>query len=197
MKIILGISLILNLVLIYSLMTQEKKNHKPPLEKIIIETHKNPRLEKLTQTPAFRVGPVPGSQEKQAKETEKNNVEMPDAFAFDSVDVQDAGEKLEFDRMSYLSDKLGLSEEKISEHKRLREEFYKETDSFWKKNPVGEISFSDRRQMIDREEKLHRDLEKLFGKEKWLRYQKYRQDYNQRSFKQQREENRPFLFMGI
>jgi hypothetical protein len=93
---------------------------------------------------------------------------------------------------------LGMSEDKISEHNRIREEYFRKTSKFWEnKNPMREPTFDERKKMIQLEEEFHRNLEKLHGKKNWEKYQKFREGHNQRGFQKQIDENQPFLFMGI
>jgi hypothetical protein len=190
MKALLVISLIGNLVLGYLLVT--KKPEKEIIERTIIETHeKKPVPVEPVDTRNVIQPEIP------EKKTKKEKNVGPGFTSADSIDFQDAGEKMEADRTEFMTTELGMTAEKVKEHNRLRDEFFKKSSQFWQKNPVGELSFEQRRQMIDMEEKLHKDLEKLHGKKNWERYQKFRESYNKKAFKRQQEEQRPFLFMGL
>lgn len=191
MKILLGTSLALNIILGYLLLT--RKPEKEVIERVIIETHadreKNVHPEPL---PA----PIKTIDSKAAsdKPTEEK---LPEFQTFGPSEFQDAAEKMEFERTDFLTHKLGLSEEQIAQHRQLREEFYQKSAALWPKKPMQEPSFDQRRKMIDLEENFHKQLENLHGKKNWERYQKYRESYNEKGFKLQTEENRPFTFMGI
>ena len=194
MKIVLAISLILNVVL--GIFLTKKEEQKPVLERLIIETHEKPKEVKLNETRGHvvqDVNPAPKTKEKKKEE----EIKAPEFYSFENDDFQDAGEKMEAERVEFLTTKLGLPEEKVAKHKELREQYFKDTTKFWNKSPMGEMSFKDKRRLVDLEEKLYQDLEKLYGKKNWDKYQKYREDYNQRGFKNQQEQNQPFLFMGI
>lgn len=188
-KLVLGVSLLANIILGYSLLT--KKTETQIVERKIIETH----AEKQTEvTPVETRGHVVTD----VKEKKKKKVEaLPDFAVHDQSEFQDAGEKMEADRMEFLQDKMGLSEDKIAAHNKIRDEYFQKTAEFWKKNPMRELSFEERRKMIEMEEALHSKLEKLHGKKNWERYQKFRDSYNQKGFKKQSEDNIPFIFMGL
>ena len=190
MKLILALSLIGNVVLGYFLLSA--KEEAPRLERVIIETHAEGRSEKTTPRETKK---VPGFNLE--KEEQKTSAPLPEIPHFEAVEFQDAGEKMETDRNEFFIQQLGMSEEKIAEHQRLREEFHRKSSEFWAKKPMQEPSFDERRKMIDLEEEYHQSLEKLHGSKNWERYQKFRENYNQKGFKEQTEENRPFIFMGI
>jgi hypothetical protein len=191
MKALLVLSLILNIVLGYLLMT--KKPEKEIIERVIIETHEKKSSEVPVPVDTRNVvqPPVPAKKEKKEKK---------DSFGFiplENVDIQDAAEKMESERTDFMTAELGMTEDKIKEHNRLRDDFFKQSASFFQKDAMAELTFKQRRQMIDMEEKLHKNLEKLHGKKNWERYQKFRDSYNQKAHKRQLEEQRPFVFMGL
>lgn len=188
MKITLGLSLLLNLVLSYFVINQ--KTEEKVIERVIIETHGE--VPKNTQVPKKPSEPILNNVTDKKKE-----IDRPDFFPLETHEFQDAGEKMESDRIEFLTEKLGLSENKLVEHNKLRDDFYKKTANFWKKNPMRELSFKERREMLSIEEELHLKLEKLHGKKNWERYQKYREEYNLLGFKRQTEDNQPFIFMGL
>jgi|GEM_PF-1839684 len=192
MKILLGLSVACNVFLGYSLIT--KKNQPEVVERLIIETHAD--TSKKEKPEAKETKPTVATGVKDSESTKKKKSEAP-FIAMESPELQEAAEKMETERLEFLSNAIGLSEEKIAQHNKLRDDFYKETSSFWGKNSMRELTFKERRQMLELEEKLHKDLEKLHGKKNWERFQKFRESYNQKGFEQQTEENRPFIFMGL
>lgn len=188
-KALLGVSLLVNLVLGYVLLF--RKPEKEIVERTIIETHpQRPGEFKMEETRGHTVSEV--------KTPTKKKVEaIPDFAVHDQTEFQDAGEKMEADRTDFLQDQLGMTEDKIAEHNRIRDEYFQKTAEFWKKNPMRELSFEERRKMIEMEEDLYAKLEKLHGKKNWDRYQKFRENYNARGYKKQTEDNQPFIFMGL
>lgn len=185
MKILFGVSLLLNIVLAFFVMGKKAETKVVERERLIIETH---------AAPAAAVTNAP---EKKPEVPEKKKTAGQEFFPMESHEFQTAGEQMEADRVEFLTEKLGMTEEKIAEHNKIRDEFFKETTKFWQKNPVRELSFKERRQMLELEEKVHARLENLHGKKNWERYQKYREQYNSQGFKKQAEENQPFIFMGL
>ena len=189
MKYFLGISFILNLVMGYHLFfgTPEKV----VVERLIIESHDDKKTKAAEPEKAGMVKETSPS----AKEARKK--EAPLINVHDPQDFQEAGETMETERLDFLTENLGMSEEKILKHNQIRDDFYQRTSLFWKKNPMRELSFEERRQILDMEEEFFAKLEKLHGKKNWLKYQKYRENYNNKGYKKQMEEGQPFIFMGI
>lgn len=197
MKIALILSLVLNIVL-GGLFFFDERPGPEVRERLIIETHKAPEVKKIPvpiETRGKIVSPIPEKKEKKEKENEER--EQPDFIMPDSYELQDAGERMETRRMDFMTRELGITEEKIAQHNELRNDFFKETGKFYEKNPMGELSFEERRQLIDLEEMFHKRLEKLHGKENWQRYKKFREDYNTKGYKKQMETGEPFIFMTL
>lgn len=186
MKVVLGISILLNLVLAFYVVKEPQVIEK---ERLIVETHAEPRTE-VVHTKAAAPAPVPETKEKKKKDA-------PEMVGLDNHEFQEAGEKMEADRSEFMTETLGMSEEKIAKHNKLREEFFKQTAKFWQKNPMRELSFKERRQLIEMEENFYSNLEKLHGKKNWEKYQKFREEYNAKGYKNQMESGQPFLFMGL
>lgn len=197
MKIILSISIILNIILGYKIISGKPET--PVKERLIIETHAEPRKEvvKPVETRGKVVSPVPPKKEQEEEKKEKKDMEPAEFIGFDSYELQDSGERMETRRTDFMINELGMTEEKIQQHKELRNDFFKETSKFYDKNPMGELSFEERRQLIDMEEMFHKRLEKLHGKDNWKRYQKFREDYNSKGYKKQMEDGQPFIFMTL
>lgn len=187
MKVALGISLLLNLVLAFYVVKEPQVIEK---ERLIVETHAEPRQE-VVSTKAAAPAPIPEVKKENKKKA------APEMVGLDNHEFQEAGEKMEADRVEFMSETLGMSEEKIAKHNKMRDEFFKKTAQFWQKNPMRELNFKERRQLIDMEENFYASLEKLHGKKNWEKYQKFREEYNSRGYKKQMEDGVPFLFMGL
>ena len=194
MKILLALSILGNVILGHKVFS--KKEVPPVRERLIIETHKNPQPKETHDVKS--VNPVKPIEPQNKQAPEKNEKKDPPEFmSMDPYDFQDSGERMEMRRTEFMTQELGMSEEKIAQHNDLRQEFYKETSRFYDKNPLAELSFEERRQIIDLEEMFHKRLEKLHGKENWKRYQKFRNDYNMKGHKKQMEDGQPFIFMTL
>ena len=191
-KIALGISLLLNFTLTYFVLN--KKTEKEIIERVIIETHSEGKKEghNLSKSMDFKETAHPREEKQKKKKKKSQNITTLEPYEF-----QDSVERMETDRMDFLSEKLGMSEEKIAEHNKIRDEFSLKLSNQWGQNLFQEPSFQERRKMISLEEEFHSKLEKLHGKKNWQRYQKYREKYNQDGFKRQMEDNQPFIFMGL
>jgi uncharacterized protein YxeA len=188
MKNLLIVSFILNVVLGYLLVFQRKETK--VVERLIVETHAQHKLPEMTDAQKER--------KEDKKKSKKIQLEGEEDHPFmDPEEFQNAGDMMEEKRKEFFTEKLGMTEDKIAEHNRLRDEFYHQSSLFWQKNPMKELSFKERRQMIDLEENFYKKLEKLHGKENWQRYQKFRETYNEKGQKRQIEEGEPFIFMGI
>jgi hypothetical protein len=190
MKFVLGLSLIVNFVLGYALLT--RKPEREVVERVIIETHGTEKPADVQMIDTRNV-----VQPDISKKKVKKNRDGIDFIPMDSSEMQEVGEKMEAERMEFMTTELGMNEEKIAKHNKIRDEFFRKTSLFWQKNPMRELSFKERREMIQMEEELHTKLEKLHGKKNWEKYEKFREKYNQKGFKKQTEENQPFLFMGL
>lgn len=189
-KIFLALSLVTNFVLGYFLLT--KKNEKEIVERVIVETHQGHKVSEPSLSPS-----KPATEKNLAPKVEKVAIEPSEIYGIEQEEVQEAGEKMESDRLDFFTSKLGMSEDKISQHNKLRDDFFKKTSLFWQKNPLRELSFDERRQMLLMEEDFYAKLEKLHGKKNWERYQKFRENYNQKGYKKQLDEGTPFIFMGL
>lgn len=149
MKIVLTISVLFNLVLGYLYLTQKPKKEIVEKERLIIETHaipSEPPAEVKKSEPVVTTAP-------------------PDTFS--DPDVKDASEKMEAERSDFITGELGLSEEKIIQHQKLREQYYKEQSDYFAKLKGAPPGFSEKRKLVDMEEKFHQKLERLYGKENW------------------------------
>lgn len=190
MRFFLLLSLILNIILVYYVI---KKPEKEVIERLIIETHpkndgKNKQDDKSQSIPDSRLN---------KKEKKKNTPNLSDFEMMGHEEFQEAGEKMESDRLEFFTESLGVSEEKLAQHDRLRKEFFQQSSKYWQKNPMKELSFKERKELLELEEKYLTQLEKLYGKKNWEKYQNFRQKYNQEGYKKQLEEGRPFIYMGL
>lgn len=189
-KIALGLSIVLNLVLGYFLFTRRPEKEIIERERLIIETHQG-KAEIKKDTPKDRAP-------KTASPQSGHEVVDPDDLGFDYYEFREASEKMETARLEFFTDTLGMTEEQIAEHNRIREDFRREMSKFYEASePMRELTFDQRRAMIDVEEDFHRKLEKLHGKKNWQRYRKFIEEYNTRGFRKQQEDGRPYVHMGL
>ena len=178
MKVILGLSLILNVVL--GVLYFQEKNQ-PPIERIILEHSafkERPKkiiIEDQQKTPHAKAAMMVNTQD---ANTEETPIIVQDEQTF----IQ-ASEELLRAQNDYLEE-LEMTDKDIKRKTKLSADFYQQRVLLHKKTPFGvRMPFQDRRKEIDLEEKLHRDYAKLFGSKKWEQYQKWVDDYNQKLIK--------------
>ena len=182
MRIALFISLVLNLYLGYLV---ARKDELPPLERIVIETK-----EVIKEVPVA----VTGAPVTPKPETKPSAPAGP-MDVLHSEDVTEIAKGMEQEKREFLEKDLRLPAEKITQHQKLREAFFKASMKFDQEFPNQEPTLGQRRQLLDLEENYYKQLELLYGKNNWERFEKYRRSYNQQGLKKQREENQPFIFM--
>lgn len=189
MKVFLALSLTLNLVLGYFLLSQEERSSAPPLEKLIIESHH----ETLREGPAANLE-VKKEKTPEIKPPEENKEEV---FAeippFHEDEFSMALEKMEQERAQFIFDDLNLPPEFLSQYQQLRQRHEESVAMMWTSG--GEPSFEAREKMLKLEKRYHDDLVKLFGRENWSRYKKFLDNYNRRSQKQGEYDQRPYIYM--
>lgn len=175
MKILLGLSLILNVVL--GVLYFQEKN-RPPIERIILEHSSYKETEKK-----IIVGEAPHTKAAMMVNTlDANTGETPIVVQDEQTFIQ-ASEELTRAQNEFLED-LEISDEILKRKVKLTNDFYQQTGLIHQKHPFGiDLSFKDRHKMIQLEEKLHQDYEKTLGPKKWERYRKFVDAYNQKIIK--------------
>jgi hypothetical protein len=172
MKIILLLSLILNGVLLY-LYFEEKDQ--PPLERIIMEKHVE-RIPKAQSLAKPRPDKVTKSISKE--KTPDEDAQFPlvgDQVTFErSVDDMEMVKK-DFFFKNEIPEKFEIQKAEILG------DYYKMSSAVYSKHPAGmSMSFDEKHKLIDMEEKAHKKIEKLFGKEKWSKYKIFVDSYNKK-----------------
>lgn len=191
MKIILSLSIVLNIALAAVLFLQENQVR---YEKVIVETHGDSNK---IHADEVKTSFASMKREKPSSEAPAEEVIGPQPIPVGEEEMAETHQKMEGERTEFMTQDLGLSPDVVFEYQRLRNEYFEKTSRLWQGDPFGEISFESRRNMLVLEEKLHKDLAGLLGKKNWDRYQKFRENYNRHGFEKQVEENQPFLFMGL
>lgn len=184
MKILLVVSLILNIVL--GVLYFQEKNQ-PPLERIILE-HSAFKETKKEIIPANPDRPVVKKKSPHAKAAMMVNTS--DADIGELTVVQDeqsfaqASEELVRTQTDYLQVELELSDAVLKKKVKMTNDFYQISGELYKKTPRGvRMSFKDQRKVIELEEKLQQNYAKLMGQKKWEKYRNFVDDYNQKILK--------------
>ncbi|MBA2405338.1 MAG: hypothetical protein H0V66_11250 [Bdellovibrionales bacterium] len=187
MKALLVVSLILNIVL-GVLYFQEKS--KPPLERIILDRKVErvfPEINSKKKLPGLKA-----ERESSQESTEAD----PTILVHDEQSFAQASEEIENSKKHFLEDHE-ISEQAMKKKEKLTQDFYQQTGAIYQKYPMGMgLNFQERRKVIELEEKLHQDYEKLLGKKKWEQYRKFVDDYNLKLIKNHKSREFSPLMMG-
>jgi hypothetical protein len=191
MKILLGVSLILNVIL--GVLYFQQKNQ-PPIERIIMEhsafkeTPKNIIIDETKKMPHAKAAMMVNTQDA--------NTEEPPIIVQDEQTFIQASEELLRAQHDYLEE-LEISDKDIKRKTKLTNDFFHQSGLLQKKTPFGQrMPFEDRRSEIDLEEKLHRDYAKLLGNQKWQQYRKWVDNYNQNLIKNHKSKEFSPLMMS-
>ena len=188
MKILLLISLLVNIVLGYKMATT------PKVERTIIEAHDEPRvIEKKIFVQ------VPGKTPKASTtitETKTDGAANAGGYLeFDQKAYEQVVEKVSSDRETYLQETLALNPEDLQKIEQVKKDFYKQADKLILGH--AEPTIEQRRQLLDIEESRERDFSKIMGKAKWEQFKRHRDEYNHKNYLKQMEDNTLFIPMEI
>lgn len=168
MKILLILSLICNVILGIKLF-QKRPLVKPPLERIVIQDH-----------PAG-VAPVPPK----AKEPSTEAPEVPDV---DRAMIDERLKSLEDDKKDFLFHELEMTPDELKLVRKIQDRYSKKITKLIPLNPTSDLPIEKRRQILDLEEARDQEIQKIFGKTRWEKFQKYKEKYNRRQFKKSQAE---------
>ena len=189
MKIVLGVSLILNLVLGIWLLNQESR---PPIERVVVEKHAEEKLPPVEELKTLE----PLKSKKKTKKTTALGFEQFDPSDFTPDEFGEMALAPDAARKEFMTSDLNIPEEKLLKHEELRMEYFASTSKFTGQAPTGELSLKDRKEMLRLEEIYETKVRKLYGNENWERFEKYRQNYNADVIKRSRLDGTPpFLMM--
>lgn len=165
MKVLLGISLVLNIVLS---VLYFKKESLPPIERIVIEEKEvtPPSMHNFEKRPRVK---APKTKEQEAAPGPR----------FDTTDYADAFEQTERKKEEYLAE-LGITEEMEQKKKALELQFFNDLKAISDGQSNFNLDFNVRRKMIDLEENLHKKYETIYGKKKWQTYKKFVDQHNKK-----------------
>lgn len=172
-------SMVLNAVLGFKLYLNSKK---PALERIVVEEK---IIEKQVPVLAPPTGPavLPSKIVEQKKTSEKEA--QPGMYAgipVSEAEWQDEIDKVEVARQRFF-EKENIDPSVIEKASKIKIEFQKKQQALFKDVYPGELPLEKRRQQIDLEEKYQKDMQQLFGKSKWEKFEAFRNRYNQSLYK--------------
>ncbi len=180
-KLILALSLVMNGYFIY-------KSRKAPSGVVLTQALKAPSSEILIQDQVSSV------QAASQVKTETKNVQSQGMSHYEFEEVFD---KMEQDREDFLVRELELTPLIISEMKQLKETTFNNINLVFSSKHKTLSSFDRRRQVLDLEESLHKNLQKILGKKRWQAYLEYREDYNSSIMKSGTHASGPVPFMDL
>jgi hypothetical protein len=179
-KLGLILSLLLNLVLVGLLLRQYQQ---PPLERTIIEQHHSDPEVRPQPKAREHSAAVPRKSRPSAEVSPELGHDIPvrPTTTHEMEEMRLQHEKMQQDRQEYLSSRLELSPRQIESLEALKQRFHEETNQLYQQSSLtGEMSFADRRRLLELEEKLHQDLARTMGEKKWEQFRKFRQNYNKK-----------------
>ncbi len=193
MKWILIISLFFNVLLGIG---YYRESSKPPLERIVVETHQAPTTPEVTEKKVLvKDAATSAAVSKTApseKSTEKPFVE------FDDVAVEQIVEKVNNDREQFLQEELALAPENLKKIEKIKKKYYQEADVLMKNMRYGaDPTIEQRRQLIELEEAREFEFAEALGPEKWQKFKAYREDYNRKNMKRQETDHGVFIPMEL
>lgn len=180
MKWILGISIFLNIILGYRLLTQKEVSTK---EKIIVKKSKPKIIERkvFVEVPATKKQNPPGSSE--APKSSK-------VVEFDEKDMDDVVNQVQQDRDDFLIGELGFTPqdfEKLSAIKNKYQSLYQEVlpPSGENEEWVGDLTLEHRRQLLLLDEQKEAEYARAIGQQKWEKFQQFKEEYNRKMYSKQ------------
>lgn len=109
-------------------------------------------------------------------------------------------EKMQSDRQEYLTTQLQLTPAQLETVEKLKQKYNQQSNAIYQKGGVqGEMSFDDRKRLIAVEEKLHQEISRVLGEKNWVKFQKFRQQYNKKLIQQAQDsaEPQPMMLMDL
>jgi len=179
MKILLSVSIILNLIL--GILLYQQMN-RPPLERIIVEHTPPKAVVKKISKKIIGTGQGPSHQ----NQSVSNQEDSDDLYDPESNRLfEEVGEKVVQDRFAFLTGKLNLTQGDLDQIEKIKDSYFKKLHQIIALESNGELGIDQRRQMLDLETERDREIETLMGKDKWEKFKKYKKSYNQKNFEEQ------------
>lgn len=167
MRGVLLFSVLLNLYLGYEVWALRSK---PPLERTVIETHSEalPPQEVVI---------------KLEQEPKKNE---PSPTAPQLLELDEVLDKVASEREEFLTQELHATPLELEQIESIKREYQAKFQSVLGKGPLKvEMSLEERKRFLDLETQRERDFERVLGRKRFQRFQKFKQKYNERMVKRQ------------
>jgi hypothetical protein len=129
---------------------------------------------------------------KRKKKKEESDWALDPMIASDERDFEMFNEEIETAKKDFM-EKLEVSEKTIEKISKLRTDYFKQTSEIYKKFPEA-LSFTDKRKLIDLEEKFQLSVEEAYGP-KWPKYKQFVDNYNQKILERMKNGEGPSIMM--
>lgn len=182
MKILLSLSLILNVIVISLLI---KKWQEPPLERIILDNHLRPK----NAEHAKRLSPTSHAKAGFESKSDPSIEKLPDVQENMQKVVEETFEKVTQDRLQYLTEVLNLTQSDLDEIEKVKENYYRKLEVITSYAQGHDLSIDQKRRMLDLEIDRDKEFEKLLGKTKWKQFQKFKTKYNSKKLQEREGDN--------
>ena len=180
MKSLLVMSFILNAILGFKLYVSSQK---PPLERIVVEEKVIEKTVPVTMTAEELKTKLITAEKKSKIKTQDKDIQTGTSFDPSSEsEWQDEIEKVEVARNRFF-EKENIDPAVIEKASKIKSAFHKKHQELFKNAYPGDLSLEVRRKQLELEEQYQKDMQKVFGKEKWEKFEAFRSRYNQSLFK--------------
>lgn len=181
MKWILVLSLILNGILGFKILTTKELVREEVVEKVVVK-HADPTIiEKKV------IVKVPGEASESA----------PAPREFDDKDMEDVVVDVTKDREDFLVGKLGFSERQFKDIEAVKQRFYEKYQKVIPQNGPGYLTLNQRKAIFALEEERDAEYARALGDKKWKEWESFRDNYNKKMFKKMIKENGVIVPMEI
>lgn len=184
MKLLLTLSLCLNALLLYRVLTQ--KEEVVVQEKVVVKRVKPEVIERKVYVE------VPVKAKKSPEEGPKVT-----SVEFDEKDMEDLVSKVAQDRDDYLTGELGFTPSDYQKVQKVKEAFHKKYQQIIPPNHFGDLTIEQRRQLLALDEERDQEMARVVGEKKWKQFQKFRDEYNRKMLSKQVSEKGIIIPMEI
>jgi hypothetical protein len=177
----------LNLVLGFFLF---REKNKLPLERVVFE-HQPIRAEATktkNELPPASLSP------KDIKVSDSTSDHLSEEV---SQRIEEAGEKVQQDRLEFLLERLDLGQSDLDQIEKIKSRYFHKLQKILGTEKKGELGVDQRRRWLELEADRDREFVALLGKVKWDKFKKFKNNYNEKNFDQQTDDNSIVVPMDI
>lgn len=178
MKILLLLSLSLNAIFVYRMMNHTEPKKRVKIQELDFQLVKNAKLSKVAKNSVVE----DSISTKSAKSAEMKEDEVPmseklaEVAQMDEQEFLQLQEKVGEDRREFM-EKVGISEAAMLKADKIIRRHDKETTVIFEKNQ-GLLSLDDRKILLEMEESMAAELQKVYGESRYNKFEALRKKYN-------------------